>query len=141
MYFGKQTAPPSTRNERVLSNTNVLWICTIDDIRSDSRSFRQQLGTGSVLIKQRPHHRYNVISSLTSWNPNEAFEGDNQGLRTTLWRVYVGHSSVWIYYGCGFEIIKSLRIWPPCGSGSSHGHCSVPSKGLLSFVLLLKTMS
>jgi len=115
-------------------------IWTIGDIWSYFGSFRQQPGADSALIKQQPHHECNVIGSLTSWNQMNLFEGDNQGLNTTL-AVYVGHSNVWIYYGCGFEIIKSLRIRPPYGSGSSHGYCSVPSKGLLSFVLLFKTMS
>lgn len=111
MYFGKQTAPPCTENESVLSNTNVLWIWTIGDIWSDLGSFRQQPGADSALIKQQPHHRCIVIGSLTSWNQMNLFEGDNQGLNTTLWLF------MWGIPTSGFIMAVALKLLSHWGYG------------------------
>ncbi len=65
------------------------------------------------------------IMQLLLWPPGiqtKLLKGTTRGWGP-LSGVYVRHSNVWIYYCCGFEIIKSLRIRPPCGSGSSHSHC------------------
>ncbi len=113
MYFGKQTAPQAQKMNVCCPTQTCCGYAPLVTSDQILGAFDSSPALVRCLLNNDPHHRYNAITSLTFWNPNEAFEGDNQGLRTTLWHVYVGHSNVWIYYGCGFEIIKSLRIRPP----------------------------